>query len=411
MFTLTSNDEKHGNVRLNRAFIKVDWANDDHADWNDNADTVEDCATNCSDEKEEELDQKVDKVPRGLVSITDTSKQRVVRGGLSWRQTAKLVTSIKFWHISNRLDQQRLHMMEEDLWRHLEELALFQGCPGTMVAETFDLCLDSPFQLVKTSHLFDHLLDCQMSRSSNKDLLILGSFNTKKELTVTSMGLTMILTLLEVALSAGLIEEGLVLGGISDHFPCSSLELSAEKSRSLKAIKSWIWPLPWAFTCWRLTTAHGWTGRGTSSWRQGRGLGGRGRPIRVGGFHLRCHRFHLVSPEQLEAQVVTESKAKSLKACLTLLMNHQLWMPWQNWPCPTLTWSVAAATQAQERESQERREFQTVQLNTERSNLHTEVEVTWNDERYTVFVQVDSWKVTSFRFSIARIDEIFNIES
>lgn len=63
---MTSDDEKDGDIRLGRALVEVDWADDDHAERDDDGDPARDGAADRAEKQEQELDQEVDEITRCL---------------------------------------------------------------------------------------------------------------------------------------------------------------------------------------------------------------------------------------------------------------------------------------------------------------------------------------------------------
>ena len=62
----TSDDEKDGDVGLGGTLVEVDGADGDHAERDDDGDAARDGAADGAEQQQQNFDQKVDEVPRGL---------------------------------------------------------------------------------------------------------------------------------------------------------------------------------------------------------------------------------------------------------------------------------------------------------------------------------------------------------
>ena len=62
----TSDDEKDGDVGLSGTLVEVDGADGDHAERDDDGDAARDGAADGAEQQQQNFDQEVDEVPRGL---------------------------------------------------------------------------------------------------------------------------------------------------------------------------------------------------------------------------------------------------------------------------------------------------------------------------------------------------------
>ena len=74
----TSNDKKYWDVGLSRAVVKVDAADDDHAEGDDHGDGAGDGAANRAEQEQDHLHYEVYHVPAGLVRVADAAEQGVI---------------------------------------------------------------------------------------------------------------------------------------------------------------------------------------------------------------------------------------------------------------------------------------------------------------------------------------------
>ena len=75
---LTSDNEKYWDVGLGRTVVEVDAANDNHTDRDDHGDAAGNGAAYGAQQQQDDFHHEVNGISRGLVRVSDSSKQRIV---------------------------------------------------------------------------------------------------------------------------------------------------------------------------------------------------------------------------------------------------------------------------------------------------------------------------------------------